>query len=65
MAKSKLQIESMSKLYIEELQIASAAANGSYEGKQPGDGDHTPKRSKRRREDELLDPSDNGSRQRV
>lgn len=37
--KGELQLEEMSKLYVEELKIASAAAFGQWEGN-PGDGDH-------------------------
>jgi fructose-bisphosphate aldolase class I len=37
--KGELQLEEMSKLYIEELTIASAAAKGEWTGKD-GDGDH-------------------------
>lgn len=37
----KLELESMSKLYIEELKIASAASLGLYEWKK-GEGDHKP-----------------------
>lgn len=37
--KGELQLEEMSKLYIEELKIASAAAKGEYEWPK-GDGDH-------------------------
>lgn len=39
--KGELQLEEMSKLYVEELKIASAASLGQYEWKK-GDGDHTP-----------------------
>ena len=35
----ELELEEMSKLYLEELKIASAAARGEWEWK-PGDGDH-------------------------
>ena len=37
--KGELQFEEMSKLYVEELKIASAAALGNWEWKK-GDGDH-------------------------
>lgn len=37
--KGELQLDEMSKLYVEELKIASAAAKGEYEWKK-GDGDH-------------------------
>jgi len=40
--KGELQFEEMSKLYIEELKIASAAALGEWEWKE-GDGDHKSK----------------------
>ena len=40
--KGELQLEEMSKLYVEELKIASAAAKGEYEWK-AGDGDHVGK----------------------
>jgi fructose-bisphosphate aldolase, class I len=39
--KGELQWEEMSKLYVEELKIASAASLGQYEWKK-GDGDHVP-----------------------
>lgn len=39
--KGELQLEEMSKLYVEELKIASAASLGQYEWKK-GDGDHVP-----------------------
>lgn len=38
--KGELQLEEMSKLYVEELKIASAAAKGEWEG-EAGDGDHS------------------------
>jgi hypothetical protein len=37
--KGELQLEEMSKLYIEELKIASEAAKGEHEWKK-GEGDH-------------------------
>lgn len=40
--KGELQFEEMSKLYVEELKLASAAALGEHEWKD-GDGDHVPK----------------------
>lgn len=53
--KGTLQLEQMSKLYLEELAIASAAALGEWEGK-VGDGDHvgvraSEKSSKRQKTD--------------
>jgi len=38
--KGELQLDEMSKLYIDELKIASAAAKGDWDGK-AGDGDHS------------------------
>mmetsp|Transcript_23687 Transcript_23687/g.26137 ORF Transcript_23687/g.26137 Transcript_23687/m.26137 type:complete len:355 (+) Transcript_23687:48-1112(+) len=38
--KGELQLEEMSKLYVDELKIASAAAKGEWDGK-AGDGDHS------------------------
>lgn len=37
--KNDLVLDDMAKLYVEELQIAGAAARGEWQG-QPGDGDH-------------------------
>ncbi|KAA8494018.1 Fructose-bisphosphate aldolase [Porphyridium purpureum] len=40
--KDGLQLDAMSKLYLEELKLAGAAALGKYDAK-PGEGDHSPK----------------------
>lgn len=42
--KGELQLDEMSKLYVDELKIAGAAARGEWEGKE-GDGDHVGKKT--------------------
>ena len=45
-----LQFDAMSKLYVDELKIASAASKGEWDGA-PGDGDHEGDRRKRKLEE--------------
>ena len=42
--KGDLCLDEMSKLYVEELAIAGAAARGEWEGGKAGDGDHVGKK---------------------
>eukprot|EP00542_Grammatophora_oceanica_P022858 CAMPEP_0194027772 /NCGR_PEP_ID=MMETSP0009_2-20130614/1847_1 /TAXON_ID=210454 /ORGANISM="Grammatophora oceanica, Strain CCMP 410" /LENGTH=406 /DNA_ID=CAMNT_0038666943 /DNA_START=48 /DNA_END=1268 /DNA_ORIENTATION=- len=48
--KGELQFEEMSKLYVEELKIASAAALGQWQGND-GDGDHVGKKAEKKKKE--------------